>query len=249
MDLLLLALAPGLAICIFIYYKDKFNREPKRLLAYSFLFGAFSIVPALAGTYAIKYILGISHSNDAADTDQLIYAFLAVALSEEGAKFFYLRLYAYRQKDFDEPFDGITYAVIISMGFATVENLLYVYDGGGLSTGLHRMFTAIPGHASFAVVMGYYVGLAKFTHRKHLQWVGLGLAVLLHGIYDACLFLYHYPIMVIGAFITVLIGILYSLRAIKLHQDNSPFRHLHIPPIENPQNESSRDKDRSSTKD
>lgn len=249
MDLLLLALAPSLAICIFIYYKDKFNREPKKLLAFSFLFGAFSIVPALAGTYVVKYILGINHSNDATDIDQLIYAFLAVALSEEGAKFFYLRLYAYRQKDFDEPFDGITYAVIISMGFATVENLLYVYDGGGLSTGIHRMFTAVPGHASFAVVMGYYVGLAKFSHRKHLQWVGLGLAVLLHGIYDACLFLHHYPIMVIGALVTVLIGIIYSLRAIKLHQENSPFRHLQIPSDEKDQYKSSFDKEDSSTKD
>jgi protease PrsW len=248
MELLLLALAPSLAICIFIYYKDKFNREPKRLLVYSFLLGAFSIVPALAGTYGIKYLFGISHTNDSTDIDQLIYAFLAVALSEEGAKFFYLRLYAYRQKDFDEPFDGITYAVIISMGFATVENLLYVYDGGGLTTGIHRMFTAVPGHASFAVVMGYYVGLSKFSHQKYLQWVGLGLAILLHGIYDACLFLHHYPIMVIGAFLTVLLGIIYSLRAIKLHQDNSPFRHLHVPQEKEDQSVSSKGED-ASTKD
>ncbi len=226
MELFLLALAPSVAICFFIYFKDKFNPEPKKLLVYSFLLGAFSIVPALALTYAVKYFFGINHTASATDTDELIYAFLVVALSEEGAKFFFLRLYAYPKKDFDEPFDGITYAVIISMGFATVENLLYVYDGGGLSTGIHRMFTAVPGHASFAVIMGYYVGMAKFSHRKHLQWIGLGLAVLLHGIYDACLFLHHYPIMVIGAILTVVVGIIYSFRAIKLHQDNSPFKNF-----------------------
>jgi len=232
MELLLLALAPSLAICIFIYYKDKFNPEPKKLLVYSFLLGAISIIPAIGLSYGIKYFFGINHTDNAPDADQLIYAFLAIALSEEGAKFFFLRFYAYRKKDFDEPFDGITYAVIISMGFATVENLLYVYDGGGLSTGIHRMFTAVPGHASFAVVMGYYVGLAKFSHKKYLQWVGLALAILLHGIYDACLFLHHYPIMVIGALATVLIGIFYSLRAIKIHQDNSPFRHFHDQSLE-----------------
>ena len=227
MELLLLALAPSLAICFFIYYKDKYNPEPTKLLVYSFLLGAISIIPAYLVTYAIKYFTGIQHAHEATTIDELIYAFLVVALSEEGAKFLFLRYYAYPKKDFDEPFDGITYAVIISMGFATVENVIYVfYDGGGMSTGIHRMFTAVPGHASFAVIMGYYVGLAKFSHRKHIQWIGLGAAILLHGIYDACLFLQHHPIFVIGALLTVLVGVFYSLRAIKLHQENSPFKHL-----------------------
>ncbi|MDB5272826.1 MAG: YpdC [Chitinophagaceae bacterium] len=224
MDIFLLALAPGLAICFFIYYQDKHDPEPKKLLIISFLLGVMSIIPAMLITKGIKYLLHIDHTNDAPDLDQLYYAFIAVAFSEEASKFLVLRYYAYPKKDFDEPFDGITYSVMVSMGFATVENFLYLYhDQGVLSTGIHRMFTAVPGHASFAVVMGYYVGLSKFSHKNYPQWIGLLGAIALHGLYDACLFLRHYPVMVIIAVLIIVISIFYSFKAIRLHQHNSPF--------------------------
>ncbi|MDB5255587.1 MAG: YpdC [Chitinophagaceae bacterium] len=223
MDIFLLALAPGLAICFFIYYQDKHDPEPKRLLIMSFLLGVLSVIPATLATKGIKYLFNIDHTNDAPDLDQLYYAFMAVAFSEEASKFIALRWFAYPKKEFDEPFDGITYSVMISMGFATVENFLYLYNDQGLSTGIHRMFTAVPGHASFAVVMGYYVGLSKFSHKNYPQWIGLLGAIVLHGLYDACLFLRHYPVMVIIAVLIVAISIFYSLKAIRLHQENSPF--------------------------
>lgn len=228
MELLLLALAPSIAICLFICYKDKYNPEPTKLLVYTFLIGMFSTIPAYLAIYAIIYVTGIEHAQITSTVvDELIYAFFVVALSEEGAKYFFLRYYAYPKKDFDEPFDGITYAVIISMGFATIENIMYVfYDGGNMNVGIHRMFTAIPAHAIFAVLMGYYVGLAKFSHRKYLQWIGLGSAIVLHGIYDACLFLQQYPLLVLVALLALFIGVLYSFKAIKIHQENSPFKHF-----------------------
>jgi RsiW-degrading membrane proteinase PrsW (M82 family) len=189
----------------------------------SFLLGVLSIIPATLATKGIKYLLNIDHTNDAPDLDQLYYAFMAVALSEEASKFIALRWFAYPKKEFDEPFDGITYSVMISMGFATIENFLYLYHDQGLSTGIHRMFTAVPGHASFAVIMGYYVGLSKFSHKNYPQWIGLLGAIVLHGLYDACLFLRHYPVMVIIAILIVAISVFYSLKAIRLHQKNSPF--------------------------
>lgn len=189
----------------------------------SFLLGVLSIIPAMLATKGIKYLFHLDHTNDAPDLDQLYYAFMAVAFSEEASKFIALRWFAYPRKEFDEPFDGITYSVMISMGFATVENFLYLYHDQGIATGIHRMFTAVPGHASFAVVMGYYVGLSKFSHKNYPQWFGLLGAIVLHGLYDACLFLRHYPVMVIIAILIVAVSIFYSLKAIKLHQENSPF--------------------------
>ena len=189
----------------------------------SFLLGVLSIIPATLATKGIKYLFNIDHTNDAPDLDQLYYAFMAVAFSEEASKFIALRWFAYPKKEFDEPFDGITYSVMISMGFATIENFLYLYHDQGLSTGIHRMFTAVPGHASFAVIMGYYVGLSKFSHKNYPQWIGLLGAVVLHGLYDACLFLRHYPVMVIIAVLIIAVSVFYSLKAIRLHQTNSPF--------------------------
>ena len=73
--------------------------------------------------------------------------------------------YAYRKKEFDEPFDGIVYAVMVGMGFATVENISYVSQYG-LMTGIMRLFMAVPAHASFAIIMGYFMGKARFSAKK-----------------------------------------------------------------------------------
>jgi RsiW-degrading membrane proteinase PrsW (M82 family) len=121
-----------------------------------------------------------------------IFSYAVVALSEEGGKFLGLRVYSYNQKRFDEPLDGIVYAVMISMGFATVENIKYLTEyaekGTELSLGLRRMITAVPAHASFAVIMGYFIGKAKFepdNNKKVLLSVaGLLGAILFHGTYD-----------------------------------------------------------------
>jgi RsiW-degrading membrane proteinase PrsW (M82 family) len=71
----------------------------------------------------------------------------------------------YNNKNFNEPFDGIVYAVIVSMGFATIENIIYVFQYG-FATGILRLFTAVPAHAAFGILMGYFLGKAKFTHGK-----------------------------------------------------------------------------------
>ncbi len=221
-----LAIAPGLAIMIFIYWKDKFDREPKRLLAFSFLLGALSIIPAiiLESVFANYpdtipiYILS-----------NVVKAVLIVGLAEEGSKYFMVRYFLYPRKAFNEPFDGITYCVMVSMGFATVENIMYVMDSG-MQTALLRMVTAVPAHATFGIVMGYYLGLKKFD-AKNLQYglKALGFAALLHGAYDFFLFINYYPGMALGALLSLRYGISFSRKAIKLHQESSPFK----PPISN----------------
>jgi RsiW-degrading membrane proteinase PrsW (M82 family) len=157
-----LAVAPGLAIAIFVYEKDKLDREPLHLLVKSFFLGALSIFPAsfLEGVFE-----GFGFKQTVELTTTLQYA-LTVGFSEELSKFLILILFFYRRKEFNEPFDGITYGVMIAMGFATLENVFYVVEGG-LGVALIRMFTAVPAHATFGVLMGFFVGMAKFQHRRH----------------------------------------------------------------------------------
>ncbi len=221
--LLALAVAPGLAIVLFIYEKDKLDREPLHLLVKSFFLGAISIIPAALLETAAEYY-GIAQSMD---MDTTAHYALAVGLSEELSKFVFLMWFAYPKKEFNEPFDGITYGVMIAMGFATLENVFYVMDGG-LSVAIVRMFTAVPAHATFGVIMGYFVGLAKFRHQRSISFpkvAALVTAAGLHATYDFCLFMKNVPLLIIGALVALIAGIYFSLKAIRMHNLNSPFSH------------------------
>jgi len=128
MLLFVLSIAPCLAICIFIYWKDKFDKEPKKLLITSFLLGVLSII----ATLVISYIVHFIDFNEVNKNQlwSLISCILGIGLVEEFSKFIFVRFYAFNKKEFNEPFDGITYSVMVAMGFAAVENTLYVIDGG-----------------------------------------------------------------------------------------------------------------------
>ena len=113
---------------------------------------------------------------------------------------------------------------MVGMGFATLENVVYVYQYG-LATGIMRMFTAIPAHATFAIIMGFFLGKAKFTHRKVLYFsiVSLIAAAVFHGSYDYFLFISFMPGLWVGAVISLVIGFVLSRKAVRLHQQTSPF--------------------------
>ncbi len=210
-----LAFAPVIAIIIFIWFKDKYEKEPFRLLLLSFLFGVLSIIPAIIiELIEGKFIAPTSLVN------VIIYSFVVIALSEEFCKFFFLRKVFFRKKSFNEPFDGIVYSVMISMGFAAIENVMYVLNHG-VSTAILRMFTAVPAHASFAIMMGYFVGLAKFSnHKNKLSFVGLFVAVVFHGAYDFFLIQNEYNALKILAFVVLIICIILGFIAIKKMQKN-----------------------------
>src|SRR5258707_262324 len=120
---------------------------------------------------------------------------------------------------------GIVYAVSVSLGFAGLENILYVMNSeNGVATGIMRMFTAVPAHATFAVLMGYFMGIAKHEKGKaHYVWYGLGAATLFHGAYDYFWFIAYVPGLWTGAIGSLLIGIFLSRKAIRMHQEASPF--------------------------
>jgi len=228
--LLAIASAPGFAIGLYIYLKDKHEREPIGLLIKAFIYGILSTSLTLIISIPISSVVPIDEQDIG---EQAIHAFLLVALIEEFSKFVFVRGVLYRDKNFNEPFDGIVYSVMVGMGFATFENILYVSDGG-VSTAFLRMFTAVPAHAAFAVLMGYYLGKAKFEHKKgYYSFYALGVATLLHGAYDYFWFIAYVPGIWLGAIVSLVLGIYFSKKAIKIHQDESPFHPDVLPPLQN----------------
>ena len=220
MGLLALAIAPGIAICLFIYFKDKHNREPVCLLLLSFMMGVVSIGPAfvtqVALTKPINQIMGEGIFYTA------VFSYLIVALSEEGSKFLALRLVPFKRRAFDDPFDGIIYAVMVSMGFATLENIGYVTQHG-FGTGILRMFLSVPAHATFGVLMGYHLGLAKFdpANKKRHMVLAIFWPVLFHGTFDFFLFVGNTWLHFAGAVVSFIIAIKLSLKLIRRKQEMS----------------------------
>lgn len=224
MNAIILAIAPVVLIIIFVYIKDKYEREPKRLLLYSFLFGA--IVSVILST--IIYLLidfTLPRPDEFSVIQQFIKAFFIVALTEEFSKYVIIRYFAQPKKAFNEPFDGIIYAVMVSLGFALTENFMYVLsNGGGTEVAIIRAFTAVPAHAICGVIMGYFMGKAKFNGKRIADnLIGLTLAILFHGSYDFFLFIDFIPGLWLGAFIALIIGIILARKAIIIHQKNSYF--------------------------
>lgn len=236
MLLLALAIAPGIAIAWYIYSKDKYDKEPRRYLIICFLLGILSTLPA--ALFQAGFGLAMGQLNPEGSIGAYaFYAFIIVGLSEELSKFAMLRLYAYRKQSFNEPFDGIVYSVMVAMGFATLENILYVNDRG-LGTAVVRMFLSVPAHASFGVLMGYYTGLAKFNQERAVPLLrkGIFLAVLFHGSFDFFLFLQNNNyarqyvsegLLLAGALVSYYVAIRLSLRSIKLHQELSRLDYEH----------------------
>ena len=189
--LLLLAILPVFCLCFFIYKKDN-NKEPGKLLAKIFALGFFSAIPVVIG----EIFLGNLFPTDGVTNfiTLFINVFIAVALVEEGFKWIITKVFGYNNKEFDEVYDIVVYSVFASLGFACIENILYVL-GGGLSTAILRALLSVPGHMCFAVIMGYFLSQAKINQvsgNKGLYTRNTIFSILFpaiaHTIYDALLF-------------------------------------------------------------
>lgn len=225
--LLALTLGPGFLILVWIYFKDKYEKEPIWLLILAFLGGAVSTLLVLgANLLWTRYGFGIS-DHDLVQT--AFFAFVSVGATEELVKLLVVLLFFYPHKAFNEPFDGIVYTTAVAMGFATAENLIYVYVTSKPDeshwVALLRMFSAVPAHAIFAILMGFFIGNSKFTGNRVLYILtGWFVASLLHGAYDFFLFIRNIPGISIGAFLSLYLGIRYARKAISINQETSPFR-------------------------
>jgi protease PrsW len=228
--LFLLTIAPSILICQYIFRMDKYEREPRLHLFVCFLLGIFCTLPALNMEVLGRRII----SSDPYNLFRtFLFATIIIGLTEEILKFFSLLFYAFPRKEFNEPMDGIVYSVMISMGFAAMENIMYVQanPSEGFVIALARAFTAVPAHGLFAIAMGFYVGKAKFetepADKLKAALKGLGVAVLLHGIYDFLLIQELYKMLMVLATLSIVVGWYNSDRIIKIHQKASPFRDDH----------------------
>ncbi len=225
--LFILAVFPGLFLSWYIWWRDKHEREPHKYLIACFVFGLLSVIPALL-LENLGASLGYGISRNTFST--LVYAVAVIGFSEEFSKFLFLRFYIFPKKEFCEPMDGIVYSVMVSMGFATFENVMYVFDEnlGGMSTAIMRMILSVPAHASFAVLMGYFVGMAKFSGKFKFIYLVLGLLLptIVHGLFDFFLFQKLHNALMVFTLVTFVFSIILSRYMIHWHVESSPHKNI-----------------------
>jgi RsiW-degrading membrane proteinase PrsW (M82 family) len=196
--------------------KDKYETEPLSLVVKVYIFGVLLVFPVMVLQFGFKEELNIPLFAD---------AYLTSGLLEEFLKWFLIFYGAYLHEEFNEPYDGIVYAAALSLGFASLENIFYLYTFG-IEEALVRALLPVSGHALFGVIMGFYLGKAKFSSgRKKVIYLVLSLLfpVLLHGTFNFLLlsstkyiFFYMFPFMIFLWW--------FALRKVKLA--NSSMKHF-----------------------
>ena len=177
-------MAPTVFLLLFVYLRDKYEHEPLGLIGVTFVLGAIGVLPAAFLELLLEGFFPVP---------AIVQAFLYVAVVEELTKFGAVKIKAYRSFHFNEVMDGIVYAVAASLGFATVENIIYVLRSG-LAVAILRAILSVPDHAVWGGIMGFYLGLAKRDEKasgsgQNQIIKGLAIVILLHGLYDSLAFL------------------------------------------------------------
>ncbi|MBP5654074.1 MAG: PrsW family intramembrane metalloprotease [Clostridiales bacterium] len=187
-----LALIPVIGLLIFIYFNDKKEKEPIGLLLALFFTGMATVISAIIAEVVGQVVVRIVAPNESV-LRSIFIATMIVGPAEELGKFLVLRLITWKNRNFDYSYDAIVYAVFVSLGFALLENIEYVFTGG-LTAALVRMFSAVPGHACFAVFMGYFYGKAKYASLTNAKgkcalytFLSMIVPIAIHGVYDAIL--------------------------------------------------------------
>jgi len=187
----LVALLPVVVLFYFINKKDEKQPEPMKYLLKAVLFGVFSVFASFIISLPMT-MLGLVPSEPSNIIQAAMTSFFGAAIPEEFAKLFMLWLVLRRNPHFDEKMDGIVYAVCISMGFAGLENIFYLFgtEADWVTTGIVRAVFSVPGHFAFGVLMGYYYSMVAFYPQVPKKYkVFLILApILAHGIFDSILF-------------------------------------------------------------
>ncbi len=183
----ILAILPVVVLAAYIYKKDKYEKEPFSMLMLAFFLGMLAIPMDL-------YVVAIINVMIPGGT--VFYeAFFEAGIPEELCKWSLFMLVIWRNKNFNEMFDGIVYACFIGLGFACIENIMYVFGTedyfSAFNTGVMRALLSVPGHFLFAVIMGYFLGMAKFKPQERGKYLTLSLVcpMIAHGLFDYLLML------------------------------------------------------------
>ena len=194
---LLSALLPAMALLAYIIWQDRKSPEPWQKLLNATSLGVLAIPLTMCIVFPLQTI-GIVPDSYNTFGDVVNFSFLGAAIPEELAKLLMLWLFLRKNPFFDERMDGIVYAVCVSLGFAGLENVMYVLGNTDwMSVALLRAFTAVPGHFCYGVIMGYFYSLAKFDPKNRTKYSILALVapILAHGIYDTIAFATTLPLV------------------------------------------------------
>ena len=208
--LFIVAALPALLLLGFIYYRDRKEKPPVKLMILLLATGAATTVPA-----AIVEFIGqafVMGDSDDLGLRLLIFCFFVIAIAEELGKYLVTICITWKSKEMQHSYDGVIYAVCSSLGFAILENVLYVYQGG-LLTGIMRAFTAIPLHCTVGVVMGALYAKAREEAYAgdrggmigYMAWAYL-VPVCIHGAYDYAIMAASYGLIAEGWIYVILIG-------------------------------------------
>lgn len=216
--LIKLATVPVICGFFYMYIRDKYEREPFSMAVYGFTLGIFATFIIYGFGRILEFI--IPHNKSVFFT-----SFISSSFVEETIKFTFLYRFIWKNENFNEPLDGIVYSVFISLGFAWIENLVYVlhYDLGGVITGFSRAFLSVPSHGLFGVFMGYYFGKAKFDNNKKLLITSFILPYFAHALYNY--FLLYSTVFTLTLFFLLQLNLWYfSMTMIKKQLKISPFK-------------------------
>lgn len=188
--LILIAMLPCFIIGFIVYRKDVIEKEPVLLLLKLFLFGALSTGVAIFCEIYLQKLLPISTQNNY--FSYFFKSFMIIGLCEEGIKWIFTYVITWREKNFNYTYDAIVYAVFVSLGFASVENIMVIlFNGNNLVVALLRGLITVPAHAFFAILSGYYLGIAKKSllrgwkkNYKKCLFLSVLLPILMHGLFD-----------------------------------------------------------------
>jgi RsiW-degrading membrane proteinase PrsW (M82 family) len=182
---LLLALVPAALWLVFFYRQDRLEPEPKVRVAQVFLLALL-----LADVVGVRLIRDWMRLPEWATLDtrtSLLASILVVGFTYQAIAYVAMRAVVYATPEFDERMDGIVYGTVAGLGVATLVNLRYIIENGGvaLAPGVIRVTTTALALASFSGLMGYFMAQAKFEH-KPVWWVPLGLviAAVLNGLFS-----------------------------------------------------------------
>lgn len=180
---LIASLAPVVILLIYVYKKDSNQKEPVKMLLKALLGGVLAALLDIILLTALSFTEITQFSS--AFSGALYQAFCQAALPEEACKLFFLYIFIWKSQYFDEYFDGLEYAACVGLGFAGLENIMYVIQGG-MGVAIGRAIFAVPAHFFFAIFMGYFFALAKFRPWKKGSYLVLAyiVPVILHGLYD-----------------------------------------------------------------
>ena len=203
--LLILALIPVVCFIGWIYYKDKYEREPPIKLVEYFVLG---ILVSILAIFIELYLSKLNNFNGI--LSNIYTAFFVAALTEEGLKSIILIPMLLREKNFNEKLDGIIYSIFLSLGFATIENIIYLMRERIdllFSLSITRGLISIPSHIMFAITMGYYISKYKFDkyNKKKYLYFAVIIPILLHGVFDFILMIgYRWAIIVFVVYLIFL---------------------------------------------